>query len=424
MSAEYSVNSESILRNLIKQGIINTSDVQNIMNMDKKAKVLKMHPYEISQGKGKDKRWFTYIVDDTKENGRRKVGKKTEILLYNYLYDLYFNTDESYKNATLADIYREWLMYKSSQTRKSNYIRRIDNDYKKYYLNEPFSKPLLSKPLCRLTKIDVEEWAYALIKKYNMSKKTYYNMSIILRQVLDYMVDKEVLESNICNRVKIKTGTFRKVRKKKAETQIFYSDEIQLIIELAYVLAEEKQDENYLAIPLFFRSGMRLGECLGLTFSDFEKDSHTINVHQTLVAVEKMNEDGTWEKRKYEILDGLKGNVDEREILVVDECFEIANKVQRLHCSKKIQGEFLFTVVTPAEIEYKLYSICERLGVLKRSIHKTRKTYISTLLNNGVDADFVREQVGHMDLKTTLDSYVYSTTRKEQQLKKLSQLLA
>ena len=43
---------------------------------------------------------------------------------------------------------------------------------------------------------------------------------------------------------------------------------------------------------------------------------------------------------------------------------------------------------------------------------KTRKTYISTLLNKGVDADFVRTQVGHRDLQTTLNSYAFSTTRK------------
>ena len=248
-------------------------------------------------------------------------------------------------------------------------------------------------------------------------------MSIILRQVLEYLVDKEVLDINPYKRVKIKMSAFRKVYKKPAETQIFFPDELPAIIDRAYTLATEKQDENYLAIPLFFRSGIRLGECLGLAFSDFNQKNNTIYIHRTLSAVEKLNPDGTWEKRRYEITDSLKHNADPREILVVDECFDIMKLVKEIKVFQNNQSEFLFEVDTPAEIEYKLYSICDQLGILKRSTHKIRKTYISTLLNNNLDADFVREQAGHRYLKTTLDSYTYSTTRKDQNFEMLKQAL-
>jgi len=45
-----------------------------------------------------------------------------------------------------------------------------------------------------------------------------------------------------------------------------------------------------------------------------------------------------------------------------------------------------------------------------------KKTYISNLLNNGVDPDFARIQAGHQDLETTFSSYAYSTTKKEEQI--------
>ena len=63
--------------------------------------------------------------------------------------------------------------------------------------------------------------------------------------------------------------------------------------------------------------------------------------------------------------------------------------------------------------------ICKDLGITCRSPHKGRKTYISTLLNKGIDPDFVRTQVGHRDLMTTLNSFAFSTTRKEEQLEVL-----
>jgi integrase len=105
------------------------------------------------------------------------------------------------------------------------------------------------------------------------------------------------------------------------------------------------------------------------------------------------------------------------------ECFDIADKVRKIQQGKRVERELLFVAKTLSDIECKLYRICKQLDILKRSTHKIRKTYISTLLNNRVDADFVREQVGHRDLKTTFDSYTYSTTRKEKNLEKLQQVL-
>lgn len=419
------LNTNDILNFILKQGIITSSDVQNILEMKKYEKVDAVHQYKIWQGEGKDKRFFTYISDENCKYGRRKIPKPTKKAIYDFLYEHYYGEEIRYKNCTLQDIYREWLEYKNSKANRSNYARRIDNDYQKYYINEPASVNVLTTPLNKLTKVDIESWAYALIKKYNLTKKAYYNMSIILRQVFEYLIDKELLINSPFDKVKIPSTSFRKVKKKKSSIEIFYQDELKEIIALAYKLAYEKKDENYLAIPLIFHSGIRLGECLGLEFDDFYREENTVYVHQSFVAVEKMREDGTWEKRTYEVVDSLKHNADAREVLVSDKCFELVEAVQCLkeENNRVIDGS-VFKVKTPAEIEYKLYSICKKLGYFKRSTHKIRKTYISELINSNADLDFVREQVGHQDLKTTFDSYTYCTTRKSENLARINKLLA
>ena len=48
------------------------------------------------------------------------------------------------------------------------------------------------------------------------------------------------------------------------------------------------------------------------------------------------------------------------------------------------------------------------MNIRIRSPHKMRKTYISTLLNNNMDPDFVRTQAGQKELQTTFNSYTYS----------------
>ena len=169
---------------------------------------------------------------------------------------------------------------------------------------------------------------------------------------------------------------------------------------------------------------MRIGEVLGLSYEDIDEDSQTIYLHRSLVVDDTLNENGTWEKRKFILVDYLKANAEPREVLAPDLCFEIVKDVKRLQESRKTESELLFPVNTPSNVEFKLYRICRQLDIMRRSPHKGRKTYISSLLNKGTDLDFVRSQVGHRDLSTTLNNYTYSTTRKEQQIEQLNSILA
>ena len=42
----------------------------------------------------------------------------------------------------------------------------------------------------------LDEWAHGLIKQYNMTKKQYYNVTVIIRQTLEYAVDLGIIESS------------------------------------------------------------------------------------------------------------------------------------------------------------------------------------------------------------------------------------
>lgn len=421
---ENKTNAGFILQELLGQGIISSGDVQKIWNMNRREKISTVHPYEIYQGKGKDKRWFTYIIDDGKENKRRKIARPTEEAMYDFLESLYkeqYETD--YESITLMELYPEWRAYKDSMTNRTSYAYRITTDYRKFYVEEPLSQKILTTPLKTLNKIDMETWLYAVIKKHELTRKAYGNMSIILRQSLDYLVDKDVLAENIFRRIRVKKNVFKKVRKKEASTQIFYPDEVRQITETSFKLALQTDDEAYLAIPLFFESGMRLGECLGLRFSDCHERDNVLHLRYSMVSVHEIKADGTYGPRTFEIKDCLKHDGEERDILVTNRCFGIIRQVKTMLINKGIERERLFEVKTPASIEMKLYSICDELQIERRSPHKTRKTYISNLLNNGMDPDFVREQVGHKELKTTLNSYTYSTTRKIENLEKLKRII-
>ena len=209
-------------------------------------------------------------------------------------------------------------------------------------------------------------------------------------------------------------------RKKPAKTQIFFADEKDQLVAAAYQLAEETIDEQFLAIPLFFLTGLRIGECLGLSYDDFDEDLHIIRVHRSMIAVDQVDKDRNWGKREYVIEEYLKKNAEEREVIVTDECFRIADKIRELQREKGIYSSMLFHVKTPTNLQKKLARLCKMVDIQVRSPHKIRKTYISTLINQSIDMDFIREQVGHKDLQTTLNSYTYSTSRIEKKYADLS----
>ena len=64
---------------------------------------------------------------------------------------------------------------------------------------------------------------------------------------------------------------------------------------------------------------------------------------------------------------------------------------------------------------YRKY--CKKLGIVQKSSHKSRKTYISQLIDGGVNLNTIREMVGHADEHTTLGNYCFDRNEdKEKEL--------
>ena len=70
------------------------------------------------------------------------------------------------------------------------------------------------------------------------------------------------------------------------------------------------------------------------------------------------------------------------------------------------------------------YRLCCDAGILKRSPNKSRKTYISTLIDNGLNINFVREQVGHKDERTTYGNYCFNRSTREETKETLKKALS
>ena len=245
-------NEIEILKYIEAHGMIDLDDVRNQMNIKKKEEfIAKKHNYQIWQGS--NGRWYTRIPDETRPKGRRQIVKSSHEALISAIYDCH-QSKESQDSMTLEKLYPQWQEYKALQTPSTNTMTRIDDDWKKYYVSDK----LIKVPLNQLTYLMLDEWIHKLVREHSITKNCYFNMSLIIRQMLIYAVERKLLSENPFANIKIDNKLFRKVKKKNDCTQVYQVNEVDLVMEEAFADFYEKASLAALAIAFAFQTGVRL----------------------------------------------------------------------------------------------------------------------------------------------------------------------
>ena len=410
------ISSDDLLKFAEMTGMIDTDDVLEQMNKKRKKEILENHPYDIYQGAGKDTRWRTHVTDPTKKEGRRLLCRKKKEDLLEDIYAHYENLEHQEEirtdQITLEDLYPQWIEYKRLHTTASTYISRIDSDWRTYYLGTEIAK----KPLRKLTKLDLDKWAHTMIQTYDMTRKKYINVQVIMRQALDYAVDLGIIDFNPMTQVKVDRKMYRREKKKPDKTQVYTADEIKAITDLAWKdFQAETKDYRLSPLALIFQyqTGVRVGELVVLRYEDIEKPNY--------IHVQRM-----YRRDSHEIVEHTKSDDGDRQVYLTKyarEIIEVAREYQRTH-GHDSEG-FIFAldgqIIPQRCINSLLMKYCKILDIPYRSSHKNRKSYGSALLNSGVSINTARQMLGHADEETTLKYYCYDQTMdadKEQQFEK------
>jgi integrase len=67
----------------------------------------------------------------------------------------------------------------------------------------------------------------------------------------------------------------------------------------------------------------------------------------------------------------------------------------------------------------RLKLACNKLGIPVRTMHKLRKTYGTTLIDNDVDESLIMQQMGHKDISTTRKYYYYANKDSDSKRKQI-----
>lgn len=407
------ISQNSLLQIILQRYNLSIEDVLELNEEMIQKQVLENHVKIFSSiWQGKNGRWYTYLPDETKSQKRKLIAKSTEQKLNNEVVTFYKNQNTINETTTLETFYPEWLTYKKLHSNSGSYMHRIDNDWNKYYL----ASSIIKIPLKKLTPLQLDEWAHGLIKTNQMTKTQYYNMSIIMRQSLQLAMSKGILIKNPFEDVSINTKMFQACKKKNDTSQVFLIDEQPQIEKLAEDDFNERGYTACIAVALCFQMGVRIGEMVAMKWSDIDEEkTNYLHIQRMEIKKHEQMENSSWKCIGYEVVDHVKSNAGNRNVYLTKKAYRYLKMVREWNKEHGYaDSKYIFINkdgqrIHSRALDTRIRKYCRNIGINEKSMHKIRKTYISTLIDNqAVNLNTIRNLVGHEDERTTLKCYCFN----------------
>lgn len=231
----------------------------------------------------------------------------------------------------------------------------------------------------------------------------------LLISMLDKAIDSELLLHNPAKKVVIAK------KESKKERRVLTIQETEIFLE------EMKEQANYFVILIALRTGMRIGEILGLTWDDISFRDKLIYVRKTLCVVKN-------EKTEFEFHD-TKTESGKRRIPMLDDVCAIFRqqyeKKQSIIKNGKIPligfENLVFvtrnnTPVDPSCIRQTIRKAVKRINEKNPQIcfeslspHTLRHTFATRCIEQGMNIKTLQKLLGHSTLAMTMDLYCHVT---------------
>ena len=378
---------DEILQFAIANGMIDTEFVQSQIEMQKRQEILSNHPYAIWQGK--DGRWRTYLPPESEEGTRKLICKSNRESIENAIIEKQI---EQELNPKLYDAFTEYAdaRLKNDQISEASTMR-YEQEFRRCY------KPWLER---RIKTIEAEELCDFIEQRtaeLKLTPKALANFKTITKGLFKKAYRQKLVRFRVMEEVMdvLDLSEKRLKRNCKDNSNEVYS-EVEYEKYVEYLT--DHSDLWNMALLIILVAGLRPGEVVALEENDLTDmgDYFTISVSKTETRFRKGNR-----HYDYVIKDSPKTEAGNRIVIVPKQFYWMYAKL------KRIANGFVFISPKTGErittncLRRRQELNCIRLGMKQRSPHKGRKAYGSILLDNGVDANLILQQMGHADIGTT-----------------------
>lgn len=240
-----------------------------------------------------------------------------------------------------------------------------------------------NKSMDSITAFDIEEWQKNILLQRGGDYTS--RLKSLVKRIFKRAVVKGIINSNPCDN----TECIRKARRKRRD--IYSKDEVEMML--------KKADKFLRAFILVYATlGLRTSEMIALKFSDIDFDIGTIHIQRGIrhgrVGTPKSGD------RFVDIPTITHSTLLKlREDSSCDWIFP--NKFgNHYHDGSSINAK-------------KFQPFLKTIGVKYKSLYSLRHFKATFALRNGQDLAYLSKQIGHADIKTTLDFYIGYMENKE-----------
>lgn len=380
------MDNNELLKIAASKGIIDLDAIKAQVEEMEKRQILEQHPGKIWQDKSG--RWSTYVQE---AQGRRLIKKSKKEDLENYLVHFYHQQQERH---FVYETCLEWIEQKKEYGElEPQTVDRYKRVAKKYLLAPEIAK----KDMADITEADLEDFIKRTIHQEQLTQKAWSNLRVIINGTFKYAKKRgytAIYIRNFMDELELSRKAFKK-QQKTDKDEVFTDSEVARIEALIY---NERLDAENLGILLAFQTGLRVGELSALKRSDLQ--GQVLSVTRT--EIKAKDSEG---RDQYSVREFTKGRDGQRRVIITTQAAELFEKIAKYNP----KGEYLFekngSRVRSQVFTNRLYRICNKLNIPRRSMHKARKTYATRLFNNGLSEKLIQKQMGHTSILTTQNYY-------------------
>lgn len=277
------------------------------------------------------------------------------------------------------DYYRHWV-----KTYKKGAVR--EGTYRKYLVSIKHVERLVPNlKLNEITRMEYQQLLNEYAKTHE--KETVTGFHHQLRAAILDAVDDDLIRKNPTRKVVIKGKSPRKKKQK-------YLDAFELKLFLKELNLESEPNIDWLLL-LLAKTGMRLGEALGVTKEDFDFERQQLTINKT------------WNYK--DGIGGFQPTKNKSSVRKIRLDWKLMNQFMGL-LQNVPSGVPIFSYkkrIFNSTLNNRIKRICTKLDIPVISTHGLRHTHASILIFSGVSIASVSRRLGHADINTTQSVYLH-----------------
>ena len=277
----------------------------------------------------------------------------------------------------MIDKFLDYLRYEKRRSERTIEAYKNDLEAFKAYLkdlNEQLSWSVIDSNIVR-------NWMESMMDKGNSATSINRRLSA-LRSFYRFAKSRSLIEKNPTQQI---VGP----KKSKPLPQFLKEKEMDRLLDSLEWGNDFLSVRDKTLVTLFYETGMRLSELVGLNDADIDFSLQQIKV--------------TGKRNKQRIIPFGNGLKDLLQTYIALRNKDMERKNEALFLSK--QGNRMECEQVRRRVKVHLSKVST---LKKRSPHVLRHTFATALLNNGADLESVKELLGHTSVKTT-EIYTHTT---------------